>query len=543
MAEKRPRNTWHYRPGEMVVAIELPPDPADHRQAHSNVRQAIQQRLAGSVGGVFQHVQRRTDPIVFRAPGRPPLGFLFYDLAEPQHDFVKQVVSASYQDSMAALEPLRGTGLSPVGIMPHWLGSAQSNYSDGSPASLPGPARPPSGGRWRYRYTAQEAGLDFRSKVEGSRVRTQVPVVILDTRPDWVRAKRQAARFADQNGQLAELLDFFEDTNLAEWHTAALDERDKEALKLARAPDGRTRAHDMSDHALFIAGLIHDLSPRTQLHVQPVLNRYGVGDLHLLLQVLHEVTVRKAVSEPRVINMSLGFLPRLEHLPWVWYGVSPPNNPEFVADAPIRGAQHDRAWMASHRDEVGNTTRALQAALDRLARYLLANNCLGVPAAGNDSLRRVESGRPRLGPRIPARYESVLGVAATRQDPSNAAPYSNIGDELEFGDHIATFGGDVTDQDEPLDGVIGVFTAPTFPTARRGAPAAPNEAGFAMWSGTSFATAIASGLVAGYWSLARTKRPQVHAEEVLAGFDTLAGSYAPALRTPSIGMRGEWLAT
>src|SRR5207302_11074802 len=104
--------------------------------------------------------------------------------------------------------------------------------------------------------------------------------------------------------------------------------------------------------------------------------------------------------------------------------------------------------------------------------YLLAHNCLGVAAAGNDSLRRVESGRPRMGPRIPARYGSVLGVAATTGDPSAAAAYSNVGEELEIGDHIATFGGDLTPaMDEPLNGVVSVYSAARFPRGQqRGGP-------------------------------------------------------------------------
>jgi hypothetical protein len=527
----------------MVVVTELPADATAHRQSHGAVRAAIEQHLAGNVGGVFSDTQRRTDPIVFQAPGRPPLAFLFYDLAEPQtHDFVKRVVHHAHADNLAALDRARDAGMVPVGVMPHWLGSAQDNYSDGSPATLPRPARPPRSGRWGYRYTPADDRLDFRRRLERASARAHVPVLVLDTSPDWRVAKRQAAQCADTNAQLSEMVDLLSGGTMADWHAAAVRERDAERLKLANPPDGRARGHDESDHGLFIAGLIHDLAPRSRLQLRPVLNRYGVGDLHLLLQVLQDVLTSKAPSEPLVVNMSLGFLPKLEHLPWLWYGVTPANNPDFVPDVAIRGEPRDMAWLAANREEVERTTHLLHDGIDRLARYMLANNCLGVAAVGNDSQHRVETGRPRLGPRIPARYQSVLGVAATTRNPSTAAVYSNVGDELEFGDHIATFGGDVTASDEPKNGVIGVYTAPTFPRAasQRGTPALQNNSGWASWSGTSFATGIASGLVAGYWGVQRVRRPETHAEEVLAAFNTMAAGYAPGLRTPSIEMSGEW---
>jgi hypothetical protein len=527
----------------MVVATELPADVATHAQAHGAVREAIEGHLAGRLGGVFANAQRRTEPIVFNAPNRPPLGFLFYDLAESDsHDFVKRVVHHAHADNLAALDRTRGTGLAPLGVMPHWLGSAQSNYSDGSPATLPRPARPPRAGRWAYTYTPVDQDLDFRRRLARASARSHVPVLVLDTSPDWRLAGRQAAKFADTNAQLAEMVQLLPGQVLPEWHATALSDRDAERLKLASPPDGRTRGHDESDHGLFIAGLVHDLAPGSRLSLRPVLNRYGVGDLHLLLQVLQDVVASKRPADPLVINMSLGFLPKMEHLAWLWYGVTQPNNPDFVPDVPIRGESHDKAWLAANREEVNRTTQLLHSGLEQMARYLLANNCLGVAAVGNDSQHRVELGRPRLGPRVPARYESVLGVAATTRDPSRAAAYSNVGDALEFGDHIATFGGDVGAGDVPRNGVIGVYTAPTFPraTSERGQPALPNNSGWATWSGTSFATGIASGLVAGYWGSQRSARPKTPAAEVLAAFNGLASDFAPALRTPSIEMTGAW---
>jgi hypothetical protein len=526
--------------------MELPDDEGAQRQAHGAVQQAIEQHIAGQAGGVFHPTQERPEPIVFRAPDRPPLGFLFYNLAptdQNPHAMVKHVVEQTHANNFEAFGAVVRPNLWPLGVMPHWLGSAQSNYSDGSPATLPRPVAGPGRrtGRWSYRYTPQETRLDFRNKLLRASPDAQVPVVVLDTVPDWTRARRQATKFAEKNGQLSEMVDLLAGQNLADWHASALQIRNAEDLRLADPPDGRRRGDEESDHGLFIAGLIHGLSPRSDVRMRPVLSKYGVGDLHLLLLVLQDIMATKRPEDPLVVNMSLGFLPKMEHLPWLWNGVQPRSNPDFVPDVPVPGERRSMAWLAAHRSDVDRTTQLLHGGVERLMRYLLENNCLGVAAAGNDSQQRVSTQRPRFGPRIPARYESVLGVAATTRNPELGAAYSNVGDELEFGDHVATFGGDITNSDEPKDGVIGVFTAPTFPLAAgQTGPKLRNESGWAAWSGTSFATGLVSGLVAGHWSLERSKGRNPHAESVLVEFNQLAHDYAPSLRAPSIEMKGGW---
>lgn len=532
----------------MVVAIELPSREIDEAGLHARVREALAASLSGRVGTPFQQEQSRPEPIVFHAPDLPPLAFLFYDLAEPRPDapsFTKKVIHETHADNLAAFDALRSDGMQPLSAMPHWLGSSQQAFGDGSPATLPRPARPDKpdkAGRLRYRYTPAGRNalkLNFRGRSSPERV-PSVPVVILDTRPDWRQAQRLAGRLSGSNAQLPELLDFLGDTSLPEWHTAAIDLLDEQGIKLTPTPDGRARHHVVSDHALFIAGLVHDLAPSSPIQVRPVLSKYGVGDLHVLLRVLQSVLANKPEGEPVVLNMSLGFVPKLEHLAWMWYDVQPRGDAEFIRDVPIQDESRDLEWMARNRAEVKRTTDLLHNGLERLGLYLAHNNCLGVAAAGNDSLGRVDTGHPRFGPRIPARYKTFLGVAATTADPRMAAGYSNVGDELQLGDHVATLGGSVDPKtDRPVDGVVGVYASARFPRGpAHGGPVddLENATGWAEWSGTSFATGIVSGLVAGYWATA----PTDSAGDVLAKFHELASEYAPGVRTPSIPISGEW---
>ena len=63
---------------------------------------------------------------------------------------------------------------------------------------------------------------------------------------------------------------------------------------------------------------------------------------------------------------------------------------------------------------------------------LQAHNCMIVAAAGNDSVFRGIDRSPRWGPRIPALYDSVLGVAADTVRPAVPARYSNRGEYLQL---------------------------------------------------------------------------------------------------------------
>jgi len=180
--------------------------------------------------------------------------------------------------------------------------------------------------------------------------------------------------------------------------------------------------------ACFVASLVRDLAPRAPLRLMPVLSSHGIGDLETLLRALASLTQAKAPTDPLVINLSLGLMPHVERLLSVWYGMPRPHDPEFVPDPAMQIDGQDAGWVVENRNEAERRVGLLHAGLHLVATYLLENNCLVVAAAGNDSLRQVEEGRPRLGPRVFARYESVLSVAATGRDGSQGPRYSNVGD-------------------------------------------------------------------------------------------------------------------
>jgi hypothetical protein len=509
-----------FHPGEVLIVARVASDAAAENHLHGAARNL----LAPAAGRHFALQPESMRSFVFSAPRDVKedrsVAFIFQKLASGQS--VKDAVEALHEQ----VPNLHTNELEVLGVMPHWHTRAHEGISGGSPGSLPAPIPPDKvrkGARhWRYQVRAESL------RANGSA--HPIPVTVLDTRVDLREARTRAVQLRDSagNDQLLGTIDALLDHDQA---SGPLLQRElAEVAKHHPSVDPEVSAYRMPDHALFVAGLIHDLAPSAPLTLMPVLDEGGVGDLSLLLAALRELLERKPEGAPWIVNMSLGFRPHPGHLPAAWYGLTL-DDPTYTPAPEMFDPRHDRRWVASHGHEVARTTDLLQAGLSLLGRYLSLNNCLVVAAAGNDS----EAGDIRLEPRLPARFETVLGVAATDADPRKAASYSNLGDEQRRGDHVATFGGERDARKRPIDGVVGVYSG-DFPSEGD-----ENATGWAYWSGTSFATAIVSGIAANVWA----HKPRAHASEILAdmheaALTTEGGGYVPELRAASIPIRGDW---
>jgi hypothetical protein len=520
-----PRVGW-YHPGEIVLVTRVPKGKAvDGAQVRTDIHAAVHQYAKEHLEA--DHSTARS--FTFDAPGESKsLVFSIHkltDRASPRA--VKDAVERLHQQ----LGAFQSADLEVVSAMPHVHLRAQEDSVGPSPGSFPRPVYPdqvPAGWNSRF-YQPVDPRLDLaRAALDVEPVR----VAVLDAMPSLAQAKAHAERVHNQ--QLFETVSWLE--NQGPVDSAYAHESKQLAPHHAGMPTIRAgsapRPYPMPDHGLFVSGLIHGIAPRAPLTLEPVLDEFGQGDLSLLLLGLKRVLGRKAPSEPQIVNLSLGFLPHPARLPAAWYGLPRPQDADYLHADELFDPQRGAHWVAANRTAVGRAVDLLEVGLRELGRYLSLNNCLVVAAAGNDSLARVETRRARMEPRLPARFDTVLGVAATTSNPRQPARYSNLGDEHELGDHVATFGGNSSDALEPEDGVIGIY-AGEFPDGR------PNETGWAFWSGTSFATGIVSGIAANFWALRRT----AHAAHVLADLHAearAAGPYVPELRTPAIEVHGRW---
>jgi hypothetical protein len=517
------RVDW-FHPGEVVIIARVARDATGEEQLHAAAANLLGRHAS-------EHVASGPDSLrsfVFGAPREDTaLVFLFQKLVSA--DSVPRVKGAveALQGQVGAL---RTNQVEVLGVMPHWHTRAHEVSSGGSPGSLPAPVLPGTvrrgARRWRYQPVP-----DALRPTDGA---TPIPIAVLDTRIDLPRAHSRAEQLRDSagNDQLLETVEWLQQHAIASGPSPQR-EWDEVASHHGPPDPDEPRPYHMPDHGLFVSGLIHGLAPQSPITLLPTLDEMGAGDLSLLLAALRDVLDSKQPDDPQIINLSLGFRPHPAHLAAAWHGFDLPD-PTYRRAAVMFDQNRDQRWAASHAHEVARRTDQLQAGLSELGRYLSLNNCLVVAAAGNDS----EPGHLRLDPRLPARFDTVLGVAATTLDSKKPASYSNVGDERRLGDHVASFGGDRGPGFEPRDGVVGIYSG-DFPAQRAGQAAPDNATGWAYWSGTSFATALVSGIAANVWASKRG----AHASEILAEIHTTAahtGGYVAELRTPSIAISGDW---
>lgn len=494
-----PDEVCYWIPGEMVVVVQLPRRPADDglellaeqvRAQLNSVLAAYDMRLEayGSAGRWLDvemtfAVLRRA--FIFGLHGQQPLAAIFFHVRH-NDPAVRDPLPMALSYLQAHLEQLEQTGLRLLSTMPNWLiTAAPVLYAEGGPAWPPRPApaldlatsgNPPVG--WHISFQNQDMTLDPRGAEE-------VMIAVLDTalHPDSLLSAATRPEYR-RNWLLQRLA-----TNIRSENGSFEIEYDRYPI-LNEARTGRDAYNDdryyfMPDHGIFACGLIRDIASRARIRLVRILNDFGGGDLYNLFAALTDLEQELVSGAIRrlVINLSLTIMPDIRRLPYVW----------------LPGRQ----WASAQLHSVMRALNQIEEGLRLLFSSLSQHGALIVAAAGNDSTLANQKGQSPRPPRAPARYESVLGVASVN---SHGAPslFSNAANIAPRTTGIATFGGDSggVDSNGLPDAVRGVYISPTFPGGQQ------NLTGWADWAGTSFSTAIISGLGAHFmaqgWSAANT---------------------------------------
>lgn len=247
----------------------------------------------------------------------------------------------------------------------------------------------------------------------------------------------------------------------------------------------RSDAADISDHGLFVSGLVYAVAPASNIHLVEVLNDQGQGEVQALIDTLN-VYMRNRLSsngslENTVVNLSLGtHEPDQDELP-----------------EPVR--EQIELMLREWGYQVPDEGPLPVLALDVMMRLFDIYGASVIAASGNHS---AEEAQP-LPSQLPAAFSTVVGVTSNNKLQSQSC-YANNGE-------IMAPGGDGGNGDADADGVEDAAPAdgntcvPTHMTcASVGAECDfgvvsyswKEYRGFAYWVGTSFATPLVSGLAA-----------------------------------------------
>ncbi len=288
-------------------------------------------------------------------------------------------------------------------------------------------------------------------------------------------------------------------------------------------PDGTMEGHeglryadlDISDHGLFIAGIIHSLAPTAEIHLIEILNRNGLVSMASFAQGVHkakDILQNRGSDAPVVFNASLMFDPPIKVLQGtikelvdaIQQDLQYPESSAIQQALADQKITDDEAALLSEHFGTVALAKVMGQALAFAAAIPTEKgspaNHVWVAAAGNEADGapvRPEAGYPAYAP-------FVIGVGALRKPQAGGprfqfASYSNKADPTSS-NGIWAFGGDydidfksrdIEDRAaNPRGGLLGVSLK--------------TSSGFARWAGTSFAAAVVSGVIARVMSHGKT---------------------------------------
>lgn len=240
---------------------------------------------------------------------------------------------------------------------------------------------------------------------------------------------------------------------------------------------GNTSLNDydykLTDHGLFVAGIIHSIAPKADIHLIEVINHCGVGDFMSFVRGLQKV--RTEIYNPKrklVLNCS-----------WILEFPRDDLHCRHTNQIGDPDADFERAVL-----EFSKNDESTPLILEFLFNQFFSLGRQAFAATGNDSRKE---DRRQIASRYPAALKNVTEVETlpkTFEKKNNGKYRTGAYSKLSYtfwSKVIMSLGGQEGDE----EGVLGVYIG-ELPGG------SPNISKWAWWSGTSFDVPVLTGAVA-----------------------------------------------
>ena len=415
-----PDRIFHWIPGELVVIVQLPNSSIADTQL-----EMLAEQVRIQLNSLLVHYDLTLEPygthgrwqedlamppirrraFIFGLLRQQPLAAIFFH-AHHRDPSVSDPTPMTLSYIHRYLERLAQIGLRVLSAMPNWLvTAAPALYGAGGPAVPPRPApnidistSANAFVGWHFSLPDHQSWLDANGAQD-------VTIAVLDTaqhadlvynaanRPDLSRnwlLHNLAANLQANNGSFEIEYNRYPVTN---------------DVRSGRGFRNESRYYAMPGHGLFVSGIIRDIAPRVRIRLIRILNDYGGSDLYNIFAALTDLEHELMAGTTRrlVLNLSLTIMPDSRRVPYLWF--------------------YDRQWPTSQLVGAMRVLTHIEEGLHLLFESLSAHGVLIVAAAGNDSFRASQKGKPPRPPRAPARYGTTLSVTSvnSRLVPSSFA--------------------------------------------------------------------------------------------------------------------------
>lgn len=386
--------------------------------------------------------------------------------------------------------PIRGSNDWIVGASPDWYGTPAGAGTDqvhGSPDDPPSPTSPGTKASSTPSATANGPATNVYVLDTGYRDQSLLPAAGVSAAFDnlkttWDETDPISALPSDA-AVPPQLIPPYE-----------FDQEDPSIAAATPAPaysPSNYRAVDVRDHGLAISELIHWIAPNAKIHLMRVLNDYGVGDLQTFLATLSYLLQNGPSGS--IINLSLDYGPPVDCLARFWNAVKTSSE---ITQAIARQFGTIGCKAGGTSDLLTNNPRYL-ALGDAIEELIQLHKDIVVAAAGNSA---TAAGAENAN--MPAAFCGVVAVGALTTPSGGLASFSNqpaspcllvdtTPSAHAAGGAFHVGAGSPTDAQAWGVGVCSLHFQKILPY-----DANPPANGLALWTGTSFATALVSGNIA-----------------------------------------------